>query len=305
MQESKRSLDQTMARPKRTVVVFATIIIIAMGSIPLMATEPVQQDSLLSQFTESGIKGVGPDPVGLPSPIDITAASTDIQREISAPHDWKRFTRDSTSAPIVIRLETIKDDDGARVGHRVQFRFVVHETFDVLKSKGFLQTLFEDSEEREESSFEDFDEDQVRSLGLSVQEGTDFGFAEFSLLKRIIVRGVFASQTTVEDPFAVTAWKLMDSIDGASEYRSSWAPLENDDVGRKIEGERMPYAGIAGYVSMASLGPMDDALVDACLVECHLVIHEPENWFRGGNLLRSKLPLIIQESVRKFRRKMK
>ncbi len=43
----------------------------------------------------------------------------------------------------------------------------------------------------------------------------------------------------------------------------------------------------------------------ALFFEMHVVIHEPEAWFGGPNLLRSKMPLVIQENVRNLRRRLK
>ena len=43
---------------------------------------------------------------------------------------------------------------------------------------------------------------------------------------------------------------------------------------------------------------------DAMLIEYHVVFEEPEAWFQGANLLSSKLPLVIQDVVRSFRRKL-
>jgi hypothetical protein len=37
-------------------------------------------------------------------------------------------------------------------------------------------------------------------------------------------------------------------------------------------------------------------------VEYHVAFAEPQGWFQGANLLRSKLPIAAQDSVRKFRR---
>ena len=43
---------------------------------------------------------------------------------------------------------------------------------------------------------------------------------------------------------------------------------------------------------------------NAILVEFHQVFVEPKKWFDGANLLRSKLPLVIQPEVRAFRREL-
>jgi hypothetical protein len=43
---------------------------------------------------------------------------------------------------------------------------------------------------------------------------------------------------------------------------------------------------------------------DGLFVEVHVVYAEPYGWFEGRNLLRSKLPPVLQDSVRKFRRKL-
>jgi hypothetical protein len=34
----------------------------------------------------------------------------------------------------------------------------------------------------------------------------------------------------------------------------------------------------------------------------HTAFHEPQGWFEGHNVLRSKLPLVTKENVRTFRR---
>jgi hypothetical protein len=39
-------------------------------------------------------------------------------------------------------------------------------------------------------------------------------------------------------------------------------------------------------------------------VEYHLVFDELPEWFNGANLLRSKLPIVCQDGVRKFRRRV-
>ncbi|MEM6979454.1 MAG: hypothetical protein AAF539_07260 [Planctomycetota bacterium] len=281
---------------QRGLPIFASLVFaaVAIGETPA---------TLFDDLIENGID-VGGVNAKITRSIDVSASDSDVRRDIAGRNDWKRFTRDSVTAPILMNFDTVESAEGTRVGHVMSFRFVAHQEFETLKEKGFLKTLFQDSSQREESSFEGFDNELMEEFGLKPQDATDYGFATFELLKRIRIRGIFASQTTVDDDVAVTAWRLLEEKPNDSDYCSTWSPLDNDEVGRKVEGDRQAYAGIAGYVSMTSLAPVDSTLAGACLVECHSIIHEPKQWFDGRNLLRSKLPLIVQESVRKFRRKL-
>ena len=66
-------------------------------------------------------------------------------------------------------------------------------------------------------------------------------------------------------------------------------------------GDPHPYSGFGGYIKVSELVEPAGAL----LIEMHFVFDEPEGWFGGKNLLRTKLPLAVQENVRKFRGELK
>jgi hypothetical protein len=42
----------------------------------------------------------------------------------------------------------------------------------------------------------------------------------------------------------------------------------------------------------------------AILIEYHVAYAEPHGWFKGANLLQSKLPILAQTVVRKLRRNL-
>ncbi|HEY6565643.1 MAG TPA: hypothetical protein VIY86_14235, partial [Pirellulaceae bacterium] len=81
-------------------------------------------------------------------------------------------------------------------------------------------------------------------------------------------------------------------------YRNTWQSISKATDGSELLGEPQPYAGAAYVVKVAPLRAYEDLL----FVEAHVVFVEPEGWFQGANLLRSKLPPVIQVSVRAFRR---
>jgi hypothetical protein len=65
-------------------------------------------------------------------------------------------------------------------------------------------------------------------------------------------------------------------------------------------GSPSPYTAAGFYLKVTRL--IEPA--GAALIEYHMVFDEPNGWFGGANLLRSKLPLVIQEEVRNFRRRL-
>jgi hypothetical protein len=83
------------------------------------------------------------------------------------------------------------------------------------------------------------------------------------------------------------------------EIPNAWRPQRLDDAGHVVNGAARPYAGAAWYWKATKLKQPAGAI----LIEYHVVFDEPEGWFNGANLLRSKLPLLVQDGVRKFRRR--
>jgi hypothetical protein len=76
-------------------------------------------------------------------------------------------------------------------------------------------------------------------------------------------------------------------------------PLVRDEAGKQKLGQPHPYHAAGGYLKATRLHEPAGAV----LVEYHLTFDEPAGWFSGANLLRSKLPIVSQDGVRKFRRR--
>jgi hypothetical protein len=86
------------------------------------------------------------------------------------------------------------------------------------------------------------------------------------------------------------------------ERRATWSRIEENELGSRAEGPRQAYQGSGGIVTVRRLS--SEAGVDLLVVESRAVIGEPEAWFQGSNLLRSKMPLAAQEGVRTLRRRL-
>lgn len=271
------------------------------------------RSDLFRRLIGEGISVTPRRTVALAPPVFRPDASSDDRRaqlrELASPHAWQRFRRDSVVAPVAIDLEYLRDPDGSRVGHRVGVAFVVHADLETLRDRDAMGKLFggqrEAAEESDAYRGAAISGETLRELGIEFEPDREtFGWVELTLLERIILHGVIRSQRSESPDRLTVCWILDERFTDASieepRYRNWWLKLRRDELGRERRGQRRAYAGAGGYITAARL----PELPGASLVEARLVVHEPPQWFGGSNLLRSKLPLVIQESVRTFRRQL-
>lgn len=260
-------------------------------------------ENLQRRITTDGIKFANRQRVRLPPPALTASMDSDSQRRaldgIAGGIGWKRFSRDSYVAPIEIDLQYVKDDEGQRVGHLVYVAFVAYCDINTLGDQDRIEEIFGSTTvdpKTDQYSAEELKAEQLAQWRIE-GDGNDTKYAavRLPLLDRILVRGVIASQRDEGEDELTISW-IMDpkfNPTTASRPTNRWSKLDTNET------ESYAYQGAGGYMHVTKLNETKGA----CLVEATMVIHEPTEWFRGSNLLRSKLPLMIQESVRKFRRR--
>jgi hypothetical protein len=149
---------------------------------------------------------------------------------------------------------------------------------------------------------EPVDEPTLQKIGIELAAGESYGWLQTTLLNKVEISGVIRSQRYEGENYLAIVWKLDERFAGptslSQRYENTWRKLERDELGNLARSEDHPYAGSAGYLFVTSLQDQPEA----SLLEGEVILHEAEDWFGGSNLLRSKLPLIIQESARKLRR---
>ena len=100
------------------------------------------------------------------------------------------------------------------------------------------------------------------------------------------------------------AWLVAQRIDSRfskdGEYPNQWRPVKLSEDGKYDVGTPTVYAGVGSYGRAIPLAQPAGTI----LFEFHLVFEEPHEWFDGVNLIRSKLPLAVQDQLRTFRRKL-
>jgi hypothetical protein len=243
----------------------------------------------------------------MPDGLD-AAAQQEALRRAAGKYPLDRFVRDAVVSPFELEMNSIDDAKGARHGQRLDFCFVAYGTLEEI----IRQDLFGALAGAQDSSGDGADHTTARALTAAELQARDLApqktaereesylLVNVPILNRVQLRGVGFAAREKRPESVVAGIKLDERFDKDQEFSNTWSPLLRDKSGKLSEGAAKPYSGLGGYMKITQLQQPAGAL----FVECHIAFAEPEAWFDGKNLLRSKLPLVVQDNVRSFRRKL-
>jgi hypothetical protein len=282
----------------------------ALASLLLLATaslsQAADQNVILDNLLELGVQ-IGNTRVRLPAATLADGLSARQQQQALAPitddnHPLDVMVRRAVVAPFVLR---IKDEPHAGEGRprRVDLWFVAHGDFDRLSDEDFLkQQVDTETKSRQGGSLTEgaiLTEDQLRARKIEIVPDERFLTVNLELFDRVKLRGTVRARLSRTAESVTLAATLEPQFAQDREFPNAWRSLKLDDAGRGVIGPAQPYVGAAWYCKATKLKQPKGAV----LIEYHIVFDEPEGWFNGANLLRSKLPLLVQDGVRKFRRR--
>lgn len=249
--------------------------------------------------------------VPLPPPVlvdglDAAAQRKTIETLLAGRYEWSEFVRKSVVSPLLLKIGDTPREAG-QVGRRVDLYFVAYGQLDVLQDDQKLQEQLNlaaaGNMESERGGVKVLTSEELAARGLpSRQEEADprWVAVETTLLGRVQLNFTTRNAKSTGDDSLVIASILDETFLSDATYPNAWRSLTTDDAGRRQVGPPQPYAGIGSYVKATRLAEPAGAV----FIEYHVAYAEPEGWFHGANLLRSKLPIVAQELVRKLRRKM-
>ena len=284
---------------------FATVFLVFLQAVPSLRGEenPVLKE-LLSRRAPVSKDAVAPLPAATLS--DGLSAAQQRERITAIPDNrqsWENLTRRSAVAPFVLKISQPEDKSSA--ARSVDLWFVTYGKLDRLASDDFLQEQFQDARESGEAEnrprIRALTDDALRQRGLKIPAAASdprFLSVEMNLLERVRISGTTQSvKTTTADSVTVASF-LDPAFDKDREFPNSWRSIDRDAAGVRQYGAPRTYHSMGSYVKATRLAEPAGAL----LIEYHVAFTEPEDWFHGANLLRSKLPIVAQDAVRRFRR---
>jgi hypothetical protein len=214
--------------------------------------------------------------------------------------------RESVVAPFVLDIEKEEVPGHDSPARRIDLWFIAYGSLESLKDEAFLKDMAQVAESSgsnqvpSESVF--LDPEDLGKRELFVRDDLEKYFhTSFGLFDRVQISATRRAMITLTDESILVAAKLDPRFLDDEQMPNRWRQVSRDELGQLEYGPSQPYTGAGFYIKVTQLPEPAGAL----FVEYHQVFDEPTGWFSGANLLRSKLPLIVQDSVRKFRRKLK
>lgn len=265
-----------------------------------------QTNSVFAQLTTVGVPTPAEGRLRLPPPAMRDGLSAEQQRKVldrleGRQADVDELLRRSPVTPFVLHFEEVPVGIEQSPGRLLHLGFVVYGRFEDLTQRDFLDAMLNSG--RKDAHIVPLPPAVVQARRLQASAGeeerTGWAHVRLTLMDRVELRGTCRTVWSQSAEALLVAAQLEPACVGDPEYPSAWQLLHRDSDGSlRGVGSPEPYLSLGYYLKITRLSLAPDAL----FVEWHLAYVEPFAWFEGANLLRSKLPLVLQTKVRAFRR---
>ena len=272
---------------------------------PRIDVEPGHQGNpIYIEAIHSGWSGAGPR-IEFPGPILKDGLDADGQHQAllklaRSARALADLLRDSVTAPFILKVH---DQKGKEATIRiVDLWFAVRADLAEFHPLDVARRTSGKAAEAGNMRFESrlLTEEELQQLGRSSQEGQTrsrwYAQLQGRLLDRIAVQATDETVATRTDDSLVIASRTDPSFDRDGKLANRWQTIKRD--GRAGEGHQ--YVGGMSYAKVSRLKEPEGML----LVEFHGAFSEPEAWFQGAPILRSKFAPIAQDQIRKLRREL-
>ncbi|MBY0457746.1 MAG: hypothetical protein K2V38_10445 [Gemmataceae bacterium] len=292
------------------------LILAALALAPAPATATAQppsdkhddQNPLYKRLLDTGLEVPGGKAIKFPAatmPDGLSAAQQKdiIKKVIGSDYDFDEFTRDALVAPQVLRIGDVESGDPKNPGRSVGVWFVVHGDFKQLEDDKFLDRLVT-AGKGANGKGGSLTAEQLAARKIEIKKGDEkregYGTVEFDFLEKVRLKATGHAMWSRNGESVVAAAEIDPRFRGDKEFPNEWRSIVKAG-GETKYGPPSPWGGASMYLKITRLSEPSGAL----FVEQHIVFAEPTGWFDGANLLRSKLPLAVQDSVRSMRKEFK
>jgi hypothetical protein len=278
-------------------------------ALTLLAASPAQppakhedQNPLYKNLLDPGIDAGGGMKVKFPAPtmpdgLD-AAKQTAVIKELVG-NQYDEFTRKSVVAPQVLKIRDVAGGDPKAPVRGVDVWFVVHGDFKLLEDDKFLDKLTSSNKSGGKGGPLTKEDLAKRKIVLKAEDETreGYGHIEFDFLEKVRLNATGHAMWSRNAESVVVAAEIDGRFRDDKEFPNQWRSITKGGAEVKL-GDPNPWTGAAMYFKITKLAEPAEAL----FIEQHIIFAEPTGWFDGANLLRSKLPIAVQDNVRTMRR---
>ncbi len=288
--------------------------LVALAGQPSLAVSAEHENPVFASLVVRGVPFRGERFVPLSEPTLPDGLGEQEQRQAIASiaslnHPIEQLLRPSIVSPFVLKIHKVRVPKSDRPARRIDVWFVAYGDLALLGDQEFLRDLARQSEDRKGSKLPTemifLEDDELLKRSLVPNEAATvrevWFHSTFSLFDRLQLHVTRHAYVTRTRESVLVASILDGRFADDPKYPTAWNALTRDQLGQFQFGEKQPYQSAGFYLKATRLRDPHGAM----FVEYHQVFDEPEAWFDGANLLRSKLPLMVQDGVRKFRRKLR
>ena len=264
--------------------------------------------TMLGELTTDGVAlgadGKAPLPTPtLPDGLDAAGQERALAELADDAHPVSALLRNSVVAPFRLKISDVAAGKSA-AGRRVDVWFVVYADLDRIADADVLRRGFE-SESKSAGggplpALLELSEADLAKRRITPTTQQRWFAGSANLFDRVQLQATLAAEQTRTPESVLVAMRIDPRFDDDGQFPNRWRPLVRDEGGTPKPGKPHPYHAAGGYVKATRI----QKPAGAVLVEYHLAFDEPVDWFSGANLLRSKLPIVCQDGVRKFRRRL-
>jgi hypothetical protein len=281
-------------------IVLAPILALPDGPSP----EPAhRRNSVYVEVLRDGL-AIGEDVVRLPTPtfpddLDDDGRRAALRDLCGSEEATADFLRDSVTAPQILKVRDKKTADA--IVRSIDLWFAVRADLARLDPVKFITQSDAKAVEVGNMRFEQrlLTADELKPRNRAAQlDGEPFHwFVDLKgrLLDRIAFEAVDEVMATRTRASMIIAARVDSAFDAQGEPMNRWKNLAED-------GPAQPFKGGVSYVKISRL--QSTTAPDVLLVEMHAAFSEPEAWFRGAPILRSKFAPVAQDQVRRLRREL-
>lgn len=283
---------------------------------PPAAAPAGHENAVLEQIVESGVELPEAGAVKLPPPSMPDGLTAKQQQAAIAAlpgirHSVGDLLRKSAVAPFELqKTQVAAKSKAAGTTWRIDVWFVAYGELEQVAEEDFLKRWAQlagseggKNENGGVSQAGKLAEEEIAERKLfDAGEHKDeyFLYSTFELFDKVQVAATRHTMISRSDESLLVAAKVDPRFEKDDKYPNQWRLMKRDELGKITVGSPHAYQGAAFYAKVTRLKEPAGAL----FVEYHQVFNEPQDWFHGARLLSSKIPLLAQDSVRDFRRKL-